>query len=164
MSHFSKNVTGSTRLKTSEDETNGRTEEGKLANYEYSAYAKGDSIIVMVINATENSRDLKITLPYNVKSGELWLSTGNEAENLCQKSDLGITESTNSHLYEMPAKSLSTLIFMVDKGSTAIENVNLVNDDDAPKTYYDLRGRRLETPHGLCIERSANGTSRKVIM
>jgi glucuronoarabinoxylan endo-1,4-beta-xylanase len=64
----------------------------------------------------------------------------------------------------MPAKSLSTLIFMVDKGSTAIENVNLANDDDAPKTYYDLRGRRLETPHGLCIERSANGTSRKVIM
>lgn len=164
MSHFSKNVTGSTRLKTSEDEANGRTEEGKLANYEYSAYAKGDSIIVMVINATENSRDLKITLPYNVKSGELWLSTGNEAENLCQKSDLGITESTNSYLYEMPAKSLSTLIFMLDKGSTAIENVNIVNDDDAPKTYYDLRGHRLDTPHGLCIERSANGTSRKVIM
>ena len=47
---------------------------------------------------------------------------------------------------------------------TAIENVNLVDDDDAPKTYYDLHGRRLDTPHGLCIERSANGKSRKVIM
>ena len=164
MSHFSKNVTGSTRLKTSEDETNGRTEEGKLANYEYSAYAKGDSIIVMAINATEKTRDLMVTLPNNVKSGTLWLSTGNETENLCQQSELPITESITQYLYEMPAKSLSTLIFMVDKGSTAIENVNLVNDDDAPKTYYDLRGRRLETPHGLCIERSANGTSRKVIM
>ena len=164
MSHFSKNVTGSTRLKTSLDEDQGRTDESKLADYEYSAYQKGDSIIVMVINAKEKAHDLIITLPNNVKSGTLWLSTGNETENLCQKSDLPITEPITQYLYEMPAKSLSTLIFMVDKGSTAIENVNIVNDDDAPKTYYDLRGHRLDTPHGLCIERSANGTSRKVIM
>jgi len=164
MSHFSKNVTGSTRLKTSQDETNGRTEEGKLANYEFSAYQKGDSIIVMAINATEKTRDLMVNLPYNVKSGKLWVSTGNESANLCQQSDLPITESISQYLHEMPAQSLNTLIFMVDKGSTAIKNVNMVNDDNAPKTYYDLRGRRLETPRGLCIERSANGTSRKVIM
>jgi glucuronoarabinoxylan endo-1,4-beta-xylanase len=164
MSHFSKNVTGSTRLQTSQDDTEGRTKEEIPLNYEFSAYAKGDSIIVMAINTTETTRDLKITLPYNVKSGMLWLSTGNETENLCQKSDLDIAESINSYLYEMPAKSLNTFIFMVDNGSTAIENVNLVDDDDAPKTYYDLHGRRLDTPHGLCIERSANGKSRKVIM
>jgi glucuronoarabinoxylan endo-1,4-beta-xylanase len=164
MSHFSKNVTGSTRLKTSEDETEGRTKEEILANYEFSAYQKGDSIIVMAINATEKTRDLKVTLPYNVNSGKLWLSTGNESANLCQQSDLDITESTNTYLYEMPAQSLSTLIFMLDKGSTAIENVNKIDDDNAPKTYYDLHGRRLDTPHGLCIERNANGTSRKVIM
>ena len=164
MSHFSKNVTGSTRLKTSEDDTEGRTKEEILAKHEYSAYQKGDSLIVMAINAAEKALDLMVTLPYNVKSGTLWLSTGNEAENLCQKSDLPITESTDKYLYEMPAKSLSTLIFMVDKGSTAIENVNQVEDNDAPKTYYDLHGRRLDTPHGLCIERSANGNSRKVII
>jgi len=164
MSHFSKNVTGSTRLETNQDNTDGRTKEEIALNYEFSAYEKGDSIIVMAINTTDKERNLKISLPYNVKSGELWLSTGNESENLCQKSDLGITESTNEYLYEMPAKSLSTLIFKVDNGSTAIEDVNLANDDDAPKTYYDLRGHRLDTPHGLCIERSANGTSRKVIM
>ena len=164
MSHFSKNVTGSTRLKTSLDEDQGRTDEGKLANYEYSAYAKGDSIIVMAINATEKAHNLMITLPYNVNSGKLWLSTGNESENLCQQSDLPITESISQYLYEMPAKSLNTFIFMLDKGSTAIENVNLTNDDDASKTYYDLHGRRLDTPHGLCIERSDNGESRKVMI
>jgi glucuronoarabinoxylan endo-1,4-beta-xylanase len=118
----------------------------------------------MAINTTEKAHDLKITLPYNVKSGMLWLSTGNETANLCQKSDLDIPKSTDEYLYEMPEKSLSTFIFMADNGSTAIENVNLVDDDDAPKTYYDLHGRRLDTPHGLCIERSANGKSRKVIM
>jgi glucuronoarabinoxylan endo-1,4-beta-xylanase len=163
MSHFSKNVTGSTRLQTSLDEDQGRTDEGKLANYEFSAYTKGDSIIVMAINAAENARDLKITLPYNVKSGKLWLSTGNETEDLCQQSDLDITESIDSYLYEMPAKSLNTFIFKVDNGSTAIENVNQIDEDDT-KTYYDLHGRRLDTPHGLCIERSANGKSRKVMM
>jgi glucuronoarabinoxylan endo-1,4-beta-xylanase len=36
--------------------------------------------------------------------------------------------------------------------------------DDSPKTYYDLQGRPLTLPHGLCIERSANGHSRKVMM
>ena len=137
MSHFSKNVTGSTRLETNQDADAGRTKE-EVA---------------------------QITLPDNVyaKSGELWLSTGNESENLCQKSKLDIAESINKYLYEMPAKSLNTFIFMVDKGSTAIENVNLIDDDDS-KTYYDLHGRRLDTPHGLCIERSADGSSRKVIM
>ena len=126
MSHFAKNVTGSTRLETNQDVNAGRTEEGKLQNYQFSAYQKGDSIIVMAINATENTRDLMITLPYNVKSGMLWLSTGNESTSLCQKSDLPITESTNQYLYEMPAMSLNTFIFMEDKGSTAIENVKLI--------------------------------------
>ena len=165
MSHFSKNVTGSTRLETSQDANAGRTKEEVAQNYQFSAYQKGDSIIVMAINTTASSRDLMITLPDNIyaKSGELWLSTGNESENLCQKSKLNMAESTNKYLYEMPAGSLSTFIFTIDKGSTAIENVKQADEDNI-KTYYDLRGRRLETPHGLCIERSANGTSRKVIM
>jgi glucuronoarabinoxylan endo-1,4-beta-xylanase len=164
MSHFAKNVTGSTRLETSQDIDAGRSDEGKLQDYQYSAYIKGDSIIVMVINATENIRGLKITLPYNIKSGSLWLSTGNETENLCQKSELeDITDSTNQYVYDMPAQSLSTFIFTIDNGSTAIENVKQ-SADDAPKTYYDLQGRRLDEPHGLCIEKSANGDSRKVFM
>ena len=166
MSHFSKNVTGSTRLQTSKDADAGRTREEILQDEQFSAYQKGDSIIVMAINARETTRDVKITLPYHVRSGELWLSTGNETANLCQKSVLeDITESTDNYLYEMPAQSLSTFIFMIDNGSTAIANVEQTDeDDDAPKSYYDLQGRRLTEPHGLCIERSANGHSRKVIM
>ena len=163
MSHFSKNVTGSTRLETSLDADQGRTDEGKLADYEFSAYIKGDSVIVMAINATDNVRNLKINLPYTVQSGTLWRSTGNEDENLCQKSALDIPEPTDNFLYEMPARSLSTYIYMIDNGSTAIENVEQTADD-SPKAYYDLQGRRLDDPRGLCIEKSANGTSRKVFM
>ena len=163
MSHFSKNVTGSTRLATSKDEDAGRIEEGILQNEQFSAYIKGDSIIVMAINAREDTRDVKITLPYNVKSGSLWLSTGNESANLCQKSDLDIAESTNFYLYEMPVQSLSTLIFMIDKGSTAIKEVKQ-SAADGPKTYFDLQGRRLDVPRGLCIEKRSDGSTRKVLL
>ena len=163
MSHFSKNVTGSTRLETSKDVDAGREKEEILQSEQFSAYIKGDSIIVMAINAREDTRNVKITLPYNVKSGTLWLSTGNESENLCQKSNLDIAESTNFYRYEMPVQSLSTLIFMIDKGSTAIEEVKQ-SAADGPKTYYDLHGRRLDVPRGLCIEKRSDGTSRKVVM
>ena len=163
MSHFSKNVTGSTRLATNLDDDQGRTDESKLANYEFTAYEKGDSIIVMAINATDKARDLKITLPKVVKSGELWLSTGNESDKLCQKSVLDIPEPIDEFLVEMPALSLSTYIYTIDKGGAAIENVKKTISE-GPKTYYDMQGRRLDNPQGLCIERSADGTSRKVMM
>lgn len=163
MSHFSKNVTGSTRLETSKDVDAGREKEEILQSEQFSAYIKGDSIIVMAINAREDTRDVKITLPYNVKSGSLWLSTGNESTNLCQKSDLDIAESTNFYLYEMPVQSLSTLIFMIDKGSTAIEEVKQ-SAADGPKTYFDLQGRRLDVPRGLCIEKRSDGSTRKVLL
>ena len=163
MSHFSKNVTGSTRLETSKDVDAGRTREEIAQDEQFSAYIKGDSLIVMAINVREDTRDLKIQLPYNVSSCQLWLSTGNESENLCQKSNLDIPEVTNNYLYEMPARSLSTFIFTIDQGSTAIEEVK-ESVADGPKTYYDLHGRLMDTPKGLCIEKRADGSTRKVIL
>ena len=163
MSHFSKNVTGSTRLETSKDVDAGRTREEIAQDEQFSAYIKGDSIIVMAINVREDTRDLKIQLPYNVSSCQLWLSTGNESENLCQKSNLDIPEVTDNYLYEMPARSLSTFIFTIDQGSTAIEEVK-ESVADGPKTYYDLHGRLLDTPKGMCIEKRADGSTRKVIL
>ena len=156
MSHFSKYVTGSTRMETSRDMT-----EGQEDAYEHSAYIKGDSIIVMSIDTMSYSRKMKIKLPYNVKSGKHILSTGNEQENLCQESDIDIEAPTAEIIVELPARSLNTFIFMIDRSDTAISEVKLT-DDNGPKTYYDLQGRRLDNPHGLCIERSANGQTRKV--
>ena len=163
MSHFSKNVTGSTRLETSKDVDAGRTREEIAQDEQFSAYIKGDSLIVMAINVREDTRDLKIQLPYNVSSCQLWLSTGNESENLCQKSNLDIPEVTNNYLYEMPARSLSTFIFTIDQGSTAIEEVKQ-SVADGPKTYYDLHGRLLDVPKGMCIEKRADGSARKVLI
>ena len=158
MSHFAKHVTGSTRLATSADMT-----EGKEADKEFSAYIKGDSLILMAIDTTATVRDLRITLPYNVRSGIHVLSTGNEAENLCQESPIAIDEPTNVVVAHMPARSLNTYIFMIDKGSQAIES-HQSTPDDTPTGYCDLQGRRLEAPHGLCIEKHADGSSRKVFI
>jgi glucuronoarabinoxylan endo-1,4-beta-xylanase len=155
MSHFSKHVTGSTRLVTSRDKASG---EGAAA--EYSAYIKGDSLIVMAIDTTKNGHDLKIQLPYHVKSGTHLLSTGNETENLCQESPVTIDEPSTEVTVPMPARSLNTYIFIIDEGSTAVSERSV--PAEVTKTYYDLRGRRLKAPKGLCIEKSSDGTSRKL--
>ena len=156
MSHFSKYVTGSTRLGTSPTMTSGQE-----AAREYSAYIKGDStLFVMAIDTTKTAYDLIIKLPYAVKSGVHILSTGNETANLCQEQPIEISEPTNVVTVPMPGRSLNTYIFTIDQGSTAIENV--AQTKRGPTTYYDLHGRRLNTPKGLCIEKSADGSSRKI--
>ena len=155
MSHFAKNVTGSTRLGSTASVTTG-TESA----FETSAYIKGDSIIVMAIDTTKNAHDLKLKLPYKVKSGIHLKSTGNASSELCQTSEITIDEPTNSITVPLPARSLNTYIFMIDNGSAAIKEPAM--SDEGPKTYYDLHGRKMTTPKGLCIERSANGVTRKV--
>ena len=156
MSHFSKHVTGSTRL-----ETKSSFKEQTDADIEATAYIKGDSIIVMAINSTSSNHQLVTKLPFMVKSGTQILSTGNETSNLCQSNDLGIDAPMKDITVSMPAKSLSTFVFMIDNDPTAISSVN-VAADDGPKTYYDLSGRRLDRPQGICIERRADGTCTKV--
>ena len=156
MSHFSKHVTGSTRLGTKASVSTGTN-----SAFETSAYIKGDSLIVMAIDTTKNALDLKLNLPYKVKSGTHLLSTSNES--LCQEQPIDISEPTNELTVPLPARSLNTYIFMIDQGSLAIEEHRSIADA-GKKTYYDLSGRRLQSPRGLCIERSADGSSRKVII
>ena len=158
MSHFAKHVTGSTRLTTSRDKTSG---EG--AGFEYSAYVKGDSLIVMAIDTTKTGHSLNIILPVEVKSGTHLLSTGNETKNLCQEAPIVLDKPTKDVTVDLPARSLNTYIFMIDKGSTALRETRRTNVASA-KSYYDLQGRRLDRPHGLCIERDTNGNSRVVMM
>ena len=158
MSHFSKNVTGSTRVETRTTFTTSTN-----SSLESSAYVKGDSIIVMVINSTTVDNTLKVKFPVYVKSGTHLLSTGNDKNtNLCQKSDIPFEKSVTELLVDMPAKSVNTYVFMVDQEATAIEEVE--QEEDEPVAYYDLQGRPLDTPQGFCVEKYADGTSRKIFM
>lgn len=157
ISHFAKNVTGSTRITANASGYPQATE----ASYETTAYVKGDSLIVMAIDTTKTETSLKLKLPYMVKSGTLIQSTGNEKANLCQKSDLEIEEPTNVLTIQVPGRSISTFVFMIDREATAINT--LKDDADRPATYFDLQGRQISTPQGLYIKKRPDGTARKVL-
>lgn len=156
MSHFSKHVTGSTRLETKATFTTSTNSE-----LETSAYIKGDSLIVMAINSSKTNHELRIKMPYNVKSGTHLISTGNETAKLCQSQPFTIEEPLNDYTASMPANSLNTYIFIIDQESSAINELQQTADPLA-KTYFDLQGRLLTNPHGLCIEKRADGFTRKV--
>ena len=153
MSHFSKHVTGATRLLTK-----GNFTVATNAFFENSAYIKGDSLIIMAIDTTQTAYDLNLKLPFKVKSGTHLLSTSNES--LCQETPIVIDEPVNSLTVSMPERSLNTYIFMIDRG-TAINDPSQ-DENKGPKNYYDLQGRRLDEPRGMHIEKRADGTSRKV--
>ncbi|MCR4853675.1 MAG: endo-1,4-beta-xylanase xyn5A [Prevotella sp.] len=159
MSHFAKHLTHSTLLESTcsfDLITN--------AAIETSAFIKGDSLIVTAINNTTSDRDFIIKLPCNVKSGEMLLSWGNNADELCQKYPIEeIVEPTNKPTVELPAKSLATYIFCINNDGTAISELTPTYHKGAT-TWYDLQGRQLAKPHGLCIERTADGTARKVLV
>ena len=158
LSHFSKHVTGSTLLEST-------CSYGLTTNaaVETSAFIKGDSLIVMAINTLNTDRDFIINLPFNVKSCELLLSWGNTSDELCQKYPIDIEEPVQKVTVEMPAQSLATYIFKLEDSSTAISELKQT-DHSGKVSYYDLQGRRLTVPKGLCIEKRADGSSRKVMM
>ena len=158
MSHFSKHVTGSTRL-----EAKASIGTGTNSAFETSAYIKGDSLIVMAIDTTKNALDLKLKLPVKVKSGMHLLSTGNATSELCQEQPITIDEPVSELTVSLPARSLNTYIFMIDQGSTAVSELKQTAGNGKP-SYYDLHGRLLDTPRGLCIEKRGDGSSRKIYM
>ena len=143
MSHFAKHVTGSTRLTTSRDMTSG---EG--AAQEYSAYIKGYSIIVMAIDTTSTEYKLMLRLPYDVKSGTHLLSTGNETQNLCQERPITIDEPSRIIAVDMPARSMNTYIFLINREDTAIDGV-MQTENERSGFHYDLRGNRYASSDQL---------------
>lgn len=158
MSHFAKYVTGSTRLDTS---TTGVTTGKTNSYFETSAYIKGDSIIVMAIDTTKTAYNLTLKLPLKVKSGVCVQSLSNES--LCKKTTLDIEEPTKEITVNMPARSFSTYIFMIDRPEeTAINSPQAAKRRSPATQYFDMQGRSLAYPTGLCIEKRPDGTTRKI--
>ncbi|MBQ8050658.1 MAG: endo-1,4-beta-xylanase xyn5A [Bacteroidaceae bacterium] len=137
MSHFSKHVTGSTRL---EAKANG-VAVGTNSYFETSAYIKGDSLIVMAIDTLPDAIDLMLRLPVKVKSGVHLLSTSNES--LCVSTPIEVNTNTTVQLVKAPGRSLNTYIFMIDRGEDAIQSPRATAGKDQ---YYDLSGRRVGVP------------------
>ena len=162
MSHFSKNVTGSTRLGTRANVTMGTNSE-----FETSAYIKDDSLlIVMAIDTSATDYDLHLALPYKVKKGTHILSTSNTS--LCQKSDIDIPEPTDDLMVDFPPRSLNTYIFTIAQDDEdgivdlAQENADGSQRKPVNSKYFDLSGRRAGRSAGLLIEQRSDGTIRKI--
>ncbi|MBO4850843.1 MAG: BspA family leucine-rich repeat surface protein [Prevotella sp.] len=141
MSHFSKHVTGSTRLGTTASVTTGTN-----SAFETSAYIKGDSIIVMAIDTTKNANNLKLKLPCKVKSGIHLLSTANDA--LLQELPINISQPVSELTVTTPARSLNTYIFIIDDGPGPYL---AVSEDGKTATFYldDKKSERTGTVIGL---------------
>ena len=157
MSHFSKHVTGSTRL-----DAKSSIATGTNSAFETSAYIKGDSLIVMAIDTTKNAHDLKLKLPFKVKSGVHLLSTSNES--LCQEAPITIDEPVEELTVSLPARSFNTYILMIDRGETAIKEPQIEENPSSRSKYYDLQGRPMNEPKGLYIEQREDGSSKKVFV
>lgn len=158
MSHFSRNVTGSTRL-----EATANTTMGTNSDFQATAYVKGDSLIVMAINAVDKEYNLKLRLPVDVKSGTHILSTGNKKTELYQESEIEIAAPAKTITVNMPVKSLNTYILTIDRGEDAVAAPKLAGCKLPKSAFYDMQGRKMSTPHnGLFIEQRPDGTVRKV--
>ncbi len=155
MSHFSKHVTGSTRLSTTSSVNTGTN-----SAFETSAYIKGDSLIVMAIDTTKYAHDLKLKLPVKVKSGVHLLSTSNES--LCKESPITIDEPVQELTVSLPERSFNTYIFIIDRDETGIHQAQTTHAVSSKSKFYDLQGRPMTTPHGLCIEQRPDGSSKIV--
>lgn len=157
MSHFAKHVTGSTRLKCyASGYSTPKTEDA----FESSAYIKGDSIILMAIDTLAEEFNMTINLPYKVKSGKHIVSTGNESSNLCQEKVIEIAESTTKLNVTIPGRSVNTIVFMIDREATDIEDVQTASD---VRDIYDMGGRKRKVGSGLRIEKRSDGSVRKVL-
>lgn len=148
MSHFSKHLPGATRLGS-----RANVSIGTNTAFEASAYIKGDSLIVQVIDTTAKSFDIEFNLPYAVKAGKRILSTEGK---LCQEEVLAISEPSKRVTFDLPARSLTTYIFTIDNASTAIRNLPAADTAtaDAAAPLYNLNGQRVERPvrRGIYIQ------------
>ena len=109
-------------------------------------------------------RDLRISSP-RIAVLSLNPPTGNETDSLCQERPITIDMPTKELVVKMPARSLNTYIFTIDPGAAAINEVAEKQEKKATVVaYYDLHGRRLDSPCGLCVERMSDGSSKVVYM
>ena len=104
-------------------------------------------------------------------AGETLWSKQIAEENLSVKSIVVTSDDKNAYIfYSQEAQDnddstggMFAMCVDISKEATDIQSVK-DNERGTKGTAYDLQGRRLSNPHGLYIERSADGSSRKVLL
>lgn len=131
LSHYAKYVSGTTRIRHTLDDAT-----GKLSSSAYLS-TSGDSIIVMVLNPTDDSYNTHMELPFNTLNGMQIVTT---ASKNAAKTSINIDEETYSPEMNIEPWSVSTYIFVKssmrdDIGGGETEQVESIFSDN-----FDLYG------------------------
>ena len=141
MGQFARNLKGATQLKWTSNLSSSLTNNVNQ-NFEMSAFIKGDSLIVNVIDTLSREFNLEVTLPYYVDKLHKISST---EDALYDETDVEM-ERGKTFSCLIPARSFTTLIFHIDDEALSIaaprETARPVMDD----AYYTLDGRRIVNP------------------
>jgi len=138
MGQFARNLKGATRLVTTSSLANGTKTPGVNRNFENSAFLRGDSLIVNIVDTLSREFKLQLTLPYQATSLKRIQST---EEAVCAESDVTI-EKGKTFEFLIPARSFTTYIFHIDDEALAVEPVK--SERPESEVVYDLQGRRLQ--------------------
>ena len=155
MGQFARNLKGATMLKSTSSLANGSNTPGVNQRFETSAFLKGDSLIVNVIDTLNREFTFKPTLPFHVDKLHRIQSTEG---NIYVEEDIQI-EPGKTFTFTIPGRSFTTYIFHVDDEALAIEAPKATLFNRADDAIYTLNGQRVKHPrNGVFIK---NG--RKVI-
>ena len=161
MAHFSRFITGMTRIETS------WTDEGQTP-LEGSAYLSqtGDSVVAVIMNTSDSERTLTLDLPFYSLKGETYTTT--EQRNF-QKGAFAATEETCRPTITIAPSSVVTAIFTKQRdlqpslmtGSTQhldpIENMKTTSSSFG--TNYKLTGKTVTFDHSHPLISSNTTTS-----
>lgn len=125
MSHFTKNLIGATRLGTTQTLS---------SVIETSAFIKGDSLIVMLINSNATNKTLNVAfnLPYAVNNCTRTMSTDSLT---CDKQVLTITEATTTPKFALSPSSINTYVFTIDWNATGLNRTSVIVPTETTNVY-----------------------------
>lgn len=141
MGQFARHLKGATLLKSASNIKDGTNTPGVNQNIELSAFIKGDSIIVNVVDTTAKSYNLQLTLP--VQAATRVHRIQSTEGDVYAEDDIS-TEGGRSFTFSIPPRSFSTFIFDISQ-ATAISEVSQPRPATR-HTAYNLMGQPVEAP------------------
>lgn len=147
MGQFARQLKGATMLATTSNLKEGSKTPGVNQTFETSAFVKGDSLIVNVIDTTKNAFNLNVTLPCEAAATVHRIQS---TEGSVYAEDDVTSEAGKTFTFPIQPRSFTTLIFDIST-ATAIKGVEApaaARDNRA----YNLQGQPVSNPrHGIYI-------------
>lgn len=142
MGQFARHLKGSTMLKVSSNLTSNLSNNVNQS-FEMSAFMRGDSLIVNVIDTLNREFRLEVTLPYRAASLHRIQST----EDAVYAEDDVEIEPGKNFTFLVPARSFTTYIFRIDDETLAVEAPEATPaGKPADNAFYTLGGQRVTKP------------------